>query len=68
MQYHGGNVQDTGQRGSDARSILLAEVEPTHTARRNLKGIAAMVAATALFTCGDAAMKLVSTSLPTGEM
>ena len=33
----------------------------------NLKGIAAMVAATALFTCGDAAMKLVSGSLPTGE-
>ena len=26
-----------------------------------------MVAATALFTCGDAAMKLVSDSLPTGE-
>ena len=26
-----------------------------------------MVAATAFFTCGDAAMKLVSDSLPTGE-
>ena len=26
-----------------------------------------MVAATALFTCGDAAMKLVSASLATGE-
>jgi drug/metabolite transporter (DMT)-like permease len=26
-----------------------------------------MVAATALFTCGDAAMKLISASLPTGE-
>jgi len=60
-------VQDTGQRGSDAPSIALAQAEPAHAARRNLKGIAAMVAATALFTCGDAAMKLVSASLPTGE-
>ncbi len=33
----------------------------------NLKGIAAMVVATAVFTCGDASMKLVSGSLPTGE-
>jgi len=46
----------------------LAQIEAAHAARRNLTGIAAMVAATALFTCGDAAMKLVSTSLPTGEM
>jgi len=58
-------VQDTGQRGSDAPSIALAQAEPA--ARHNLKGITAMVAATALFTCGDAAMKLVSASLPTGE-
>jgi hypothetical protein len=46
----------------------LTQIEAAHAARRNLTGIAAMVAATALFTCGDAAMKLVSTSLPTGEM
>jgi drug/metabolite transporter (DMT)-like permease len=46
---------------------LLPEVEAAQAARHNLKGIAAMVAATALFTCGDAAMKLVSASLATGE-
>jgi S-adenosylmethionine uptake transporter len=45
---------------------------PGHAASRtvagdNLRGIAAMVAATALFTCGDAAMKVVSAALPTGE-
>jgi drug/metabolite transporter (DMT)-like permease len=45
----------------------LAQRETGHVAPSNLKGIAAMVAATALFTCGDAAMKLVSGSLPTGE-
>lgn len=47
--------------------MSLTQIEAAHAARRNLKGIAAMVAATALFTCGDAAMKLVSTSLPTGQ-
>ncbi len=31
------------------------------------RGIAAMVAATALFCCGDALMKLAATSLPTSE-
>ena len=46
---------------------MLTQIEAAHAARRNLKGIAAMVAATALFTCGDAAMKLVSASLATGE-
>ena len=60
-------MQDRTQRSSDAPSISLTQLEAAHAARRNLKGIAAMVAATALFTCGDAAMKLVSTSLPTGE-
>ena len=35
---------------------------------KNVKARAlSLVAATALFTCGDAAMKLVSNSLPTGE-
>lgn len=34
----------------------------------NLHGIAAMVAATALFTLGDATMKIVSGELPTGEL
>ena len=67
VQRHGGSVQDSRQRGSEAPSILLTQIEAAHAARRNLKGIAAMVAATALFTCGDAAMKLVSTSLATGE-
>jgi drug/metabolite transporter (DMT)-like permease len=33
----------------------------------NLRGIAAMLAATALFTLADASMKLVSATLPTGE-
>ena len=64
---HGGSVQDRRHRSSDAPSISLTQIEAAHSAHRNLKGIAAMVAATALFTCGDAAMKLVSTSLPTGE-
>ena len=63
----GGSVQDRGQHSSNARAMSLAQMEAAHAARRNLKGIAAMVAATALFTCGDAAMKLVSTSLATGE-
>jgi drug/metabolite transporter (DMT)-like permease len=45
----------------------LAPREDGHVGPGNLKGIAAMVAATALFTCGDAAMKIVSGSLPTGE-
>jgi drug/metabolite transporter (DMT)-like permease len=54
-------VQDRGQgSGSLARQGAGAAVG-------NLKGILAMVAATALFTCGDAAMKLVSAYLPTGE-
>jgi drug/metabolite transporter (DMT)-like permease len=56
-------VQDRGQGGGSS----LAQREAGQVAPGNLKGIAAMVAATALFTCGDAAMKLVSTSLPTGE-
>ena len=33
----------------------------------NLKAIVAMVAATAVFTCGDASMKLVAGTLPTGQ-
>jgi drug/metabolite transporter (DMT)-like permease len=60
-------VQDGRQASSDAGSISLTQIESAHPGRRNVKGIAAMVAATALFTCGDAAMKLVSSSLPTGE-
>lgn len=59
----GESVQDRGQGG---RGSLMRR-EAAHIAPGNLKGIAAMVAATALFTCGDAAMKLVSGSLPTGE-
>ena len=60
-------MQDRWQGSSEARPIALIRIEAAHAAGRNLKGIAAMVAATALFTCGDAAMKLVSTSLSTGE-
>jgi len=56
-------VQDRGQGGGGS----LAQRRTGQVAPGNLKGIAAMVAATALFTCGDAAMKLVSSSLPTGE-
>jgi len=62
----GESVQDRRQRRA-GYSISLAQIEAARSGRRNLKGIAAMVAATALFTCGDAAMKLVSSSLPTGE-
>jgi len=60
-------VQDRRQASAEVRAIPLTQIEAAHVGRRNLKGIAAMVAATALFTCGDAAMKLVSGSLPTGE-
>lgn len=59
----GKNVLGRGRGGSGS----LARGEPGQLAPHNLKGIAAMVAATALFTCGDAAMKLVAGSLPTGE-
>lgn len=60
-------MQDKSRRGLGERSTSLAQVETAPGAHHNFKGIAAMVAATALFTCGDAAMKLVSTALPTGE-
>jgi drug/metabolite transporter (DMT)-like permease len=60
-------MSDRSQHSSDARSISPTQIAAAAAAQRNLKGIVAMVAATALFTCGDAAMKLVSTSLPTGE-
>lgn len=56
-------MQDRGQAGRSS----LAPRETSRAVPGNLKGIAAMVAATALFTCGDASMKLVSSSLPTGE-
>lgn len=56
-------MQERSQGGSSS----LVRRDAGHVAPGNLKGIAAMVAATALFTCGDAAMKLVSSSLPTGE-
>ena len=59
----GEGVQDRGQGGRDP----LARPKAGHAIPGNLKGIAAMVAATAVFTCGDAAMKLVSDELPTGE-
>jgi len=47
--------------------LLLAHAGARAGAGGNVRSIAAMVAATALFTCGDAAMKLVSANLPTGE-
>ena len=59
----GESVQDKGQGGRGP----LVRRESAHVAPGNIRGIAAMVAATAVFTCGDAAMKLVSGSLPTGE-
>jgi S-adenosylmethionine uptake transporter len=49
------------------RGFLLGRAASRTAAAGNLRGIAAMVAATAVFTCGDAAMKLVSATLPTGE-
>jgi len=63
-QWQGEGVQDTGQ---GRRGWLIAHVAHHTATDGNLKGIAAMVAATALFTCGDAAMKFVSATLPTGE-
>jgi drug/metabolite transporter (DMT)-like permease len=55
------------QRQSRGGSGSLVRRETGHPVPGNLRGIAAMVAATALFTCGDAAMKLVSATLPTGQ-
>ena len=55
-------MHDRGQEGRGA--LIHQEAGP---AAGSLKGILAMVAATALFTCGDTAMKLVSAALPTGE-
>jgi drug/metabolite transporter (DMT)-like permease len=56
-------VQDSGKDGISP----LARWDAGRVAPGNLRGIAAMVAATALFTCGDAFMKLISSSIPTGE-
>src|SRR5215470_8169938 len=58
----GGSVQDSGEAGHKA----LVRPDAGHAAG-NLKGILAMVAATALFTCGDSTMKIMSANLPTGE-
>ena len=55
------------EAGQGRRGLLLAHVGAHAAAGGNVKGIAAMVAATALFTCGDAAMKVVSTTMPTGQ-
>lgn len=47
----------------------LAPADSGHApAPSNLRGIAAMVAATAVFTLGDATMKIVAGELPTGEL
>jgi drug/metabolite transporter (DMT)-like permease len=58
-----GNVRHQGETGGG--SLVRRRGEPL--AAGNLKGIVAMVVATAVFTCGDAFMKLVSSSLATGE-
>ena len=52
-------------RSQQGGALVRAERVPLGAG--NLRGIAAMVVATAVFTCGDASMKLVSGSLPTGE-
>jgi drug/metabolite transporter (DMT)-like permease len=54
-------------RDSKGGEGSLVRSQPRPLAAGNLKGIAAMIVATAVFTCGDASMKLVSGSLPTGE-
>jgi drug/metabolite transporter (DMT)-like permease len=54
-------------RGSVQKDQTVARTHQDNPVGGNIKGIAAMVAATALFTLGDASMKLVSGSLPTGE-
>jgi drug/metabolite transporter (DMT)-like permease len=58
-----GIVGDQGQRGQGS----LVGADGATLAAGNLKGIVAMVLATAVFTCGDACMKLVSGTLATGE-
>jgi drug/metabolite transporter (DMT)-like permease len=48
----------------------VQQIETTGTgkpAASNLRAISAMLCATAIFTCGDASMKVVSGTLPTGE-
>ena len=40
---------------------------PAKPTASNLRAIVAMMCATAIFTCGDASMKVVSGALPTGE-
>ena len=55
-------MQDRGYGGGS-----LVRLGAGHAGLGNLRGIAAMVAATAVFTCGDAAMKIVSSTMPTGE-
>lgn len=55
-----------GEQGERGQGSLLS-AEGAALAAGNLKGIAAMVLATAVFTCGDAFMKLVSGTLATGE-
>jgi drug/metabolite transporter (DMT)-like permease len=55
-----GGTRQVGER-------LLLGTGRSHNIVGNLKGIVAMVAATALFSFGDAFMKVASASLPTGE-
>jgi len=55
-------VPHDGKRPSGASIQALA------TATGNMRGILAMIAAMASFTCGDTLMKLASDKLPTGEL
>jgi drug/metabolite transporter (DMT)-like permease len=57
------SVAGTRQSGE----LVLVRTGNSHKIVGNLKGIVAMVAATALFSFGDAFMKVASASLPTGE-
>jgi drug/metabolite transporter (DMT)-like permease len=60
-------VQRTQANVRSEQGGFPARAERAPLGAGNLKGIAAMVVATAVFTCGDASMKLVSGALPTGE-
>lgn len=59
----GGSVQQKTSSGLDEAAAARTTIAPPS----NLRAIVAMVCATAIFTCGDAAMKLVAGTLPTGQ-
>jgi drug/metabolite transporter (DMT)-like permease len=55
-----------GSAGVEDAALSMPAPAPSNVSS-NVRAIAAMVCATAIFTCGDASMKLVAGTLPTGE-